>query len=42
MYENGRLKEEAVVVEDQKALYPFTDANPFPAYGITSIDKIKW
>tara|TARA_R110002124_G_scaffold287357_3_gene473752 strand:- start:65228 stop:66424 length:1197 start_codon:yes stop_codon:yes gene_type:complete len=42
MYSDGRLKEEAVTVEDQKALYPFNDKNPFPAYGITSIDNVKW
>jgi hypothetical protein len=42
MYSDGRLKEEAVTVEDQKALYPFSDTHPFPDYGITSIDKLKW
>ena len=42
MYSDGRLKEEAVTVEDQKALYPFNDAHPFPSYGITSIENIKW
>jgi hypothetical protein len=42
MYKDGRLKEEAVVVEDQKTLYPFTEKKPFPNYGLTSINNIKW
>lgn len=42
IYEDGRLKEEKVVVEEQEALYPFNEEQPFPEDGITSIFNINW
>jgi len=42
LYEDGRLKEEKVVVEEQEALYPFNEDQPFPEDGITSIFNINW
>lgn len=42
MNPDGTVKEEMIVIEDQKALYPFDDKHPFPAGGIRSNDKVKW
>jgi hypothetical protein len=39
---DGTVKEDMIVIEDQKALYPFDEKNPFPAYGIRSNDLVKW
>ncbi len=42
MNSDGTVKEEMIVIEDQKALYPFDDKHPFPANGIRSNDQVKW
>ena len=42
MNPDGTVKEEMIVIEDQKALYPFDEKHPFPANGIRSNDKVKW
>lgn len=39
---DGTVREEMIVIEDQKALYPFSDQHPFPANGIRSNDMVKW
>lgn len=39
---DGSLKEEGIVIEDQKALYPFDEKHPFPENGIRKNDDIKW
>lgn len=39
---DGTVKEETIVIEDQKALYPFDDKHPFPVSGIRSNDLVKW
>lgn len=39
---DGTVKEDMIVIEDQKALYPFDEKHPFPANGIRSNDKVKW
>jgi len=39
---DGTVKEEMIVVEDQKALYPFDEKHPFPAKGIRNNDLVKW
>ncbi len=39
---DGSLNEDMVVVEDQKALYPFNEEQPFPEHGIRSISEVKW
>ncbi|HEY5509857.1 MAG TPA: hypothetical protein VIK10_02410 [Prolixibacteraceae bacterium] len=42
MNPDGTVKEDMIVIEDQKALYPFDEKNPFPANGIRSNDLVKW
>ena len=42
MNPDGSLKEEGIVIEDQKALYPFDDKHPFPANGIRNNDDVIW
>lgn len=42
MNPDGTVREEMIVIEDQKALYPFSDQHPFPANGIRSNDLVKW
>jgi hypothetical protein len=39
---DGSLKEEGIVIEDQKALYPFDENHPFPANGIRNNDNVIW
>lgn len=42
MNPDGTVREDMIVIEDQKALYPFDDQHPFPATGIKSNDLVKW
>ncbi len=42
MNPDGTVKEDMIVIEDQKALYPFDAQHPFPANGIRSNDLVKW
>jgi len=42
MNTDGTVREEMIVIEEQKALYPFDDQHPFPANGIRSNDRVKW
>lgn len=42
MNADGTVKEDMIVVEDQKALYPFDAQHPFPANGIRTNDGVKW
>jgi hypothetical protein len=39
---DGSLKEEGIVIEDQKALYAFDEKHPFPAKGIRNNDGVIW
>lgn len=39
---DGTLNEDMIVVEDQEALYPFDERNPFPATGIKHNDAVVW
>jgi dienelactone hydrolase len=39
---DGSLNEKDIVIEDQKALYPFNDKHPFPANGIRKNDDVVW
>ncbi len=39
---DGTVREEMIVIEDQKALYPFDEKHPYPANGLKSNDGIKW
>lgn len=42
MNPDGTFREDMIVIENQKALYPFDDQHPFPANGIRSNDLVKW
>ncbi|HRE52726.1 MAG TPA: acetylxylan esterase [Flavitalea sp.] len=42
MNPDGTLKEDNIVIEDQKALYSFTEKNPFPSRGIRGNDNVVW
>lgn len=42
MNPDGLLKEEGIVIEDQKALYPFNNNHPFPANGIRNGSDVVW
>lgn len=42
MNTDGTLKENGIVIEDQKALYSFGDNHPFPANGIRNNDDVVW
>jgi dienelactone hydrolase len=39
---DGTLREDSIVIEDQKALYPFDENHPFPANGIRNNDNVIW
>lgn len=39
---DGSLKEEGIVIENQKALYAFDEMHPFPANGIRKNEEVKW
>lgn len=39
---NGNLLEEGIVIEEQEALYPFDDKNPFPKHGVRNNDDVIW
>ncbi|MEX2512796.1 MAG: acetylxylan esterase [Cyclobacteriaceae bacterium] len=39
---NGSLKEDNITIEDQEDLYTFTEKQPYPANGLSSINEIKW
>jgi len=42
MNPDGTVKEDMIVIEEQKALYPFDEKHPFPTTGIRSNDLVKW
>jgi uncharacterized protein len=42
LHADGSLNETAVTLEDQRALYVFSDPNRFPAYGIKHNREVKW
>ena len=42
MNPDGTAREDMIVIEEQKALYPFDDQHPFPANGVRSNDGVKW
>lgn len=42
MNADGTLNETGIVIEDQKALYPFDEKHPFPAKGIKTNDDVRW
>ncbi len=42
MNTDGTLKEDEIVIENQKALYSFGDKHPFPANGIKNNDDVVW
>jgi hypothetical protein len=39
---DGSLKEDGIVIEKQKALYPFDEKHPFPPNGIRKNDDVVW
>lgn len=39
---DGSLNEKMIVIEDQKALYPFNDKHPFPANAVRKNDDVVW
>ena len=39
---DGTLNEKMIVIEDQKALYPFGAKHPFPANGIRNNNDVVW
>lgn len=39
---DGTLKEDMIVIEDQKVLYSFNDKHPFPSHGIRKNDQVVW
>lgn len=39
---DGSLNEKTIVIEDQKALYPFNDNHPFPANIVRKNDDVVW
>lgn len=39
---DGTLMEKNIVIEEQKALYPFDEKHPFPANGIKTNDDVRW
>jgi hypothetical protein len=39
---DGSLKEEGIVIEEQKALYAFDEKHPFPEKGIRKNDDVTW
>jgi uncharacterized protein len=42
MDSEGNLLEDGIVIEEQAALYPFDDENPFPSHGIRHNDEVVW
>ena len=42
MNPDGTLKEDNIVIEDQKTLYSFNEKHPFPADGIRNNDDVVW
>ena len=42
MNPDGSLKEDGIVIEDQKALYPFNNNHPFPANAVRNGDDVVW
>jgi hypothetical protein len=42
MNADGTVKDDNIVVEEQKALYSFNENTPFPPNGIKSNDEVKW
>lgn len=42
MNSDGSLKEDGIVIEDQKALYPFDDKHSFPVSGIRNNNDVVW
>ncbi len=42
MNPDGSLKEDMIVIEDQKTLYPFDDKHPFPEKGIRNNNDVVW
>lgn len=42
MNKDGTLKEDMIVIEDQKALYSFSDKHPFPSNGIRGNNNVLW
>ncbi len=42
MNTDGTLKEDGIVIEDQKALYSFGDKHPFPVNGIKNNEDVVW
>jgi hypothetical protein len=39
---DGTLNETGIVIEEQKALYPFDTKHPFPANGVRKNDDVVW
>lgn len=39
---DGSLNEKMIVIEDQKALYPFNGKHPFPANAVRKNDDVVW
>lgn len=42
MNADGTVKEDMIVIEEQKTLYPFDAQHPFPSNGIRNNDLVKW
>ena len=42
MNPDGTLNEKMIVIEDQKALYPFNDKHPFPAKAVRNNNDVVW
>ncbi|MBL7736690.1 MAG: acetylxylan esterase [Chitinophagaceae bacterium] len=42
MNPDGTLKEDDIIIEDQKALYSFTEKRPFPSRGVRGNDNAIW
>ena len=42
MNPDGKVKDDNIVVEEQKTLYSFNENTPFPANCIKSNDEVKW
>lgn len=42
MNADGTLNEKTIVIEDQKALYPFSDKHPFPVRAIRKNNDVVW
>ncbi|MCE1199795.1 MAG: hypothetical protein LWW85_12560, partial [Marinilabiliales bacterium] len=42
MKPDGTVREEGIVIEDQRALYPFDEKHPFPPHAVRSNDQVVW